>query len=134
MSKTVSFRCSDELDEFLEQEAERRMTTKSTVAQMIVAEYARDVSNDPATENGGVTPPEAENDASEGVNAESFDQATKVSFSSKQAADAVRTEFSEYVDDDLDDKRMTGVHFSEDTPAEVVAELKRRGEAFTPVS
>jgi hypothetical protein len=42
MSKTVSFRCSEQLDEFLEQEAERRMTTKSTVAQMIVAEHFRE--------------------------------------------------------------------------------------------
>ena len=42
MSKTVSFRCSEELDEYLEEEAERRMTTKSTVAQMIVAEHFRE--------------------------------------------------------------------------------------------
>jgi uncharacterized protein (DUF2336 family) len=109
------------------------MTTKSTVAQMIVADYARDVSNDPATENDAVTPPEAENDASEGVNAEPLDETTAVSFSSKEAADAARTEFSEYLHD-LDDKRMTEVHFSEGTPAEVVAELKRRGDSFTPTS
>jgi predicted DNA-binding protein len=42
MSRTVSFRCSEELDEFLEAEAERRMTTKSTIAQMIVADYAQE--------------------------------------------------------------------------------------------
>jgi predicted transcriptional regulator len=42
MSRTVSFRCSEELDEYLEEEAEKRMTTKSTVAQMIVAEYFRE--------------------------------------------------------------------------------------------
>lgn len=42
MSRTVSFRCSEELDEFLDTEADRRMTTKSTVAQMIVADYARE--------------------------------------------------------------------------------------------
>lgn len=41
MSRTVSFRASEELDEFLEEEAERRMTTKSTVAQMLVAERVR---------------------------------------------------------------------------------------------
>lgn len=41
MSKTVSFRCSEELDEFLEEEAERRMTTKSAVAQMLLAERVR---------------------------------------------------------------------------------------------
>lgn len=41
MSRTVSFRASEELDEFLEQEAERRMTTKSTAAQMLLAERVR---------------------------------------------------------------------------------------------
>lgn len=41
MSRTVSFRASEELDEFLEQEAERRMTTKSTVSQMLLAERVR---------------------------------------------------------------------------------------------
>lgn len=47
MSRTVSFRCSEELDEFLEKEAERRMTTKSAVAQMIVAEYATEAKGKP---------------------------------------------------------------------------------------
>lgn len=37
----MSFRASEELDGFLEKEAERRMTTKSTVAQMLVAERVR---------------------------------------------------------------------------------------------
>jgi len=39
----VSFRASEELDEYLEQEAERRLTTKSTVVQMIVAEHFQEV-------------------------------------------------------------------------------------------
>lgn len=43
MSRTVSFRASEELDEFLEQEAERRMTTKSTVSQMLLAERVRQI-------------------------------------------------------------------------------------------
>lgn len=43
MTKTVSFRASDELDAFLEALAEERMTTKSTVAQMLVAERARQI-------------------------------------------------------------------------------------------
>lgn len=50
MSRTVSFRASEELDEFLEEEAERRMTTKSTVAQMIVAEYAQQRQSEPEGE------------------------------------------------------------------------------------
>lgn len=43
MSRTVSFRASEELDEYLEQEAERRLTTKSTVVQMIVAEHFQEM-------------------------------------------------------------------------------------------
>lgn len=46
MSRTVSFRASEELDEFLEQEAERRMTTKSTAAQMLLAERVRQLQGD----------------------------------------------------------------------------------------
>jgi len=42
MSRTVSFRASEELDEYLEEEAERRLTTKSMVVQMIVAEHFQD--------------------------------------------------------------------------------------------
>lgn len=41
MSRTVSFRASEELDDHLEQLAEERMTTKSTVANMLVAERVR---------------------------------------------------------------------------------------------
>jgi len=46
MSRTVSFRASEELDDFLEQEAERRMTTKSTVAQMLLAERVRQLQDE----------------------------------------------------------------------------------------
>jgi len=52
MSKTVSFRASEELDEFLEQEAERRMTTKSTVAQMLLAERVRELKSERDGETG----------------------------------------------------------------------------------
>lgn len=54
MSRTVSFRASEELDEYLEQLAEERMTTKSTVAQMLVAERVRQLqSGESETELGG---------------------------------------------------------------------------------
>lgn len=53
MSRTVSFRASEELDEFLEQEAERRMTTKSTVAQMLVAERARELKDERSESSSG---------------------------------------------------------------------------------
>jgi L-lysine 2,3-aminomutase len=43
MSKTISFVASDELAEFLEDEAERRMTTISSTAQMLLAERVREM-------------------------------------------------------------------------------------------
>lgn len=46
MSRTVSFRAPEKLDEFLEQEAERRLVTKSTVAQMLIAERYRQLQDD----------------------------------------------------------------------------------------
>jgi len=46
MSKTISFVASDELADYLEEEAERRMTTVSSTAQMLLAEIVR------AKENG----------------------------------------------------------------------------------
>lgn len=49
MSKTISFRASEELAEFLEEEAQRRMTTTSTVAQMLLAERVREL-----MEEGGI--------------------------------------------------------------------------------
>ena len=42
MSKTISFVASDELAEFLEREAEERMTTVSSTAQMLLAEKVRE--------------------------------------------------------------------------------------------
>lgn len=48
MSETVSFRCSGQLVEFLEQEAERRMTTKSQVAQTLLAEKVREMQGEDA--------------------------------------------------------------------------------------
>lgn len=54
MSETVSFRCTGELVEFLEQEAERRMTTKSSVAQMLLAEKFREAQTED-TGNGEST-------------------------------------------------------------------------------
>lgn len=55
MSRTVSFRASEELDEFLEQEAEKRMTTKSTVAQMMVAERAQQLRDSEENETNSTT-------------------------------------------------------------------------------
>ena len=64
MSRTVSFRASEELDEYLEQEAERRLTTKSTVVQMIVAEHFQEVKGEQqeggTEEEESTNPPEEE--------------------------------------------------------------------------
>ena len=43
MSKTISFVASDELADFLERESEKRMTTVSSTAQMLLAEKAREM-------------------------------------------------------------------------------------------
>lgn len=51
MSKTISFVASDELAEYLENEAERRMTTVSSTAQMLLAEKVRESSE---SSEGGV--------------------------------------------------------------------------------
>jgi predicted DNA-binding protein len=98
MSRTVSFRCSEELDEFLEEEADRRMTTKSTVAQMIVAEYAQDASNDSAASNAAVTP-EAREAGSAGVNESKqsvFDRNPRVWYE----PNSYKHNFAVYVPDD----------------------------------
>lgn len=42
MSKTISFVASDELAEYLQEESERRMTTVSSTAQMLLAEKVRE--------------------------------------------------------------------------------------------
>ena len=42
MSKTISFVASDELANYLEEESERRLTTVSSTAQMLLAEKARE--------------------------------------------------------------------------------------------
>ena len=127
MSRTVSFRCSEELDKFLEEEAERRMTTKSTVAQMMVAQAARDISNDSETSNTPVTPPETgEKPESEKEEVKKEDlskgpvgEVTEIDLGSKEEADGIREMFGEWLDES-DDKRFTEVRFKAETPVEVV--------------
>jgi hypothetical protein len=114
------------LADFLEEEAERRMTTKSAVAQMIVADYARSVSVDSETENEPVSVPETHEreklqmeDLSDGP----IGEMTEIEFESKDEADRIRGMFGEWLDDS-DDKRLTRVRFMEDTPVEVVEALQ----------
>lgn len=123
MSRTVSFRCSEELDEWLEQEAERRMTTKSTVAQMIVANYAQDISGDRETGEPPIAPPEARQDPSEPVKGTAIGEQTDVEFESKDAADKFREEHPHLVVDD-DDTRLKTVAVHAETPVELLEDAK----------
>ena len=50
MSKTISFVASDELAKYLQEESERRLTTVSSTAQMLLAEKVREM-GDVSTES-----------------------------------------------------------------------------------
>ena len=52
MSKTISFVASDELADFLEEESERRMTTVSSTAQLLLAEKVREMDGGRETAEG----------------------------------------------------------------------------------
>jgi hypothetical protein len=118
MSKTVSFVARDELAEWLESRADAEMKSISSVCQDIVAaEYRRQRGSETAK------PDQTQDDTPEPLESE-----TQFDFASKQEADAVRTEFKEYVSEENDDKRMKFVFFEEGTPGEVVEELERRSE------
>lgn len=114
MSKTVSFVVRDELAEWLEQRAEERMKSISAVCQDIVAsEYRR--------EREGETGKVGQSEVSP------LQQETEFEFATKREADAVRTQFEEFLSEN-DDRRFTRVWFSEGTPGEVVKELVRRSQ------
>jgi predicted transcriptional regulator len=117
MTVTISFRVSEELEEHLEQEAEKRMTTKSTVAQMLLAEHFRQIS-DESDINDTVK------DTEERARKE-LDSMAEFKFASKTLADRARQEFPEYVSDE-DDKRYKKVRFEAGTPGKIVEELERR--------
>jgi len=109
MTVTISFRVSEELEDFLEKEAERRMTTKSTVAQMLLAEKVKEIREESGTNGTGNGEEEC---ASTGL----LDEAQQVAFPSKQAADAFRDEYSQFVDSENDDRRLKQVSVIADTP------------------
>lgn len=79
MSRTVSFRCSEKLDELLEQEAEERMSTKSMVAQMIVAEHFKNQESESEGDDGEETPSEAGGNGSKAVMSEEVGEESDVS-------------------------------------------------------
>jgi hypothetical protein len=112
MSKTVSFTCSEELNEFLEEEAERRMTTKSLVCQQIVANYATDVSQDPANENTPVNAPEPDH---EPIKTESIGEEKSIRFGEFETAQRVRNDLPQWISEN-DDERKRSVTFRPETP------------------
>lgn len=120
MTVTISFRVSEELEEFLEQEAEERMTTKSTVAQMLLAERVRQVKN----ETGGS---DESKDAQEPASTVFLGEPGEFQFASKTEADAFRDEYSQFVDTDRDDKRMSYVAVIAETPAQLGEEAAMEG-------
>ncbi|WP_353635669.1 hypothetical protein ABSL23_17430 (plasmid) [Halobacterium sp. NMX12-1] len=120
MGQTVSFVARDELAEWLESRADEEMKSVSAVCQDIVAaEYRRQ--NPVDTGKGG----ETEADESEADEPDALESDREFSFGTKREADAVRTQFPDYISDD-DDKRFNEVVVEEGTPGEVVKELERR--------
>ena len=105
MSKTVSFVAKDELAEWLERRAEERMKSVSAVCQDIVAaEYRRE------RDRKTVKPDQSGDDG------DLLGEARRIEFQSKDAADAFRDEYSQFVDGERDDLRFSRVAVIEDTP------------------
>jgi len=120
MSKTISFVASDELADFLSEESERRMTTVSSTAQMLLAEKAREMGGvEGGAEADKPAPGEPEPDA--------LESERTFEFATKREADAVRTQFKQHLSGD-DDARLKQATFAEGTDGEVVKELERRSE------
>lgn len=127
MGTTVSFVARDELAEWLESRAEEEMKSVSAVCQDIIAAEYRRQNRQRRPKPGQKTDRERmeELGIEETEEAESLGSVTTYEFQSKAEADAVRTEFSEYVHDS-DDARLKQVVFEEGTPGDVVGELERR--------
>jgi len=116
MSKTISFVARDELADWLESRAEEEMKSVSAVCQdIVVAEYKREQAEKP--DKGGQM----------GCEADALEAEAVYEFATKREADAVRTQFEEYLGDD--DARLKEVAFAEGTPAEVVEEVQRRADS-----
>lgn len=67
MSKTISFVASDDLAEFLEEESERRMTTVSSTAQMLLAERVREIRGEEGEVEAGLAGSGGAEDAEDDV-------------------------------------------------------------------
>lgn len=127
--QTISFVATDRLKEWIEEEAERRMTSRSAAVQQILAEVA---SSQEKAEYGG----EEDLDGGEGDNAGSAGGSDETpalasertfQYATMREADAVREQFQDHLSDG-DDGRLKKVTFVEGTPGEVVKELERRSQ------
>jgi predicted transcriptional regulator len=130
MTVTISFRVSEELEEYLEHRAKVQMTTKSTVAQMLLAEKVRNErrgsrANTAAnnteersnnTEERSNNTEERSSNTEERASTELLGEAKKVKFPSMGAAEAFRSEYPQFVDSDNDDKRFKKVAVHENCP------------------
>jgi len=110
MSVTISFRCSEELAEFLESEAERRMTTKSAVAQMLVAEKAREMMGQTGSDEG------ADHDLSD------YMDGNEIEFPDRESARAFRDAVSENLLSEDDDARLNTVTLNPSASLDAVRE------------
>lgn len=134
MTVTISFRVSEELESFLNEEAERRMTTKSTVAQMLLAEKAKEIMSEGEGESGGNEGESEGNDVQtedladqiEVVEDDHVEGATAYQFPHKSQADAFRDEIGESALSEGDDKRLKTVRVSADTSESEVVEAAKR--------
>lgn len=129
MPVTISFRVAEELKDYLEEEAERRMTTKSAVSRQLLTEKARELmaEQEEARELGRKAAETAKQRGNGGSRREALQSAQEYEFESKSAADAVRTEFERFLAE-ADDRRLTTVTMRANTPGDAVAEIERRSE------
>jgi hypothetical protein len=133
--QTISFVATDKLKDWIDEQAEMRMTSRSAAVQQILAEVASsqmkefesveeaqeyDAHEDFGVGDGDNTGSTGESDEVEGLESERTFQ-----FATKREADAVRTQFEEHLSGD-DDGRLKKVTFVEGTPGDVVEELERR--------
>jgi hypothetical protein len=125
MSRTVSFVAKDELADWLEQRAEDRMKSISAVCQDIVAaEYRRQRDGDRA--KGGSSPQDTDKSGDDD-GPQPLQSEQEFSFATKQDADAMRAQFTEYLSEN-DDRRMAEVRFKQGTPGDVVADIRGSAE------
>jgi len=122
MSTTISFVVKDELADWLESRAEEEMKSVSSLCQDIaLKEYLRQ-EPDKSEEEPAKT---AETGKLPEADEKWWGEGYEIELPARRRADAVRTEFSDYVHDG-DDARQKTVRLKLDTPEKVLKEVSRR--------